>query len=54
MKNQIGITLAGIGVLVYLLSLSALNVAEMYYNHKAETAYDEVFNDNQLPKLNKN
>lgn len=43
MKNQIGITLAGIGVLVYLLSLSAMNGFEMYYNHKAETAYDEMF-----------
>ena len=51
MKNQIGITLAGIGVLVYLLSLSGLNVAELYYNHKAETAYDEQFNSEPLNKL---
>ena len=51
MKNQIGITLAGIGVLVYLLSASATNVMELYYNHKAETAYDEHFNEEPLNKL---
>ena len=51
MKNQIGITLAGIGVLVYLLSASAINVMELYYNHKAETAYDLQFNTEPLNKL---
>lgn len=44
MKNQIGITLAGIGVLVYLSSLTAINGFEMWYNWQAETAYNDMYN----------
>lgn len=53
MKNQIGITLAGIGVLVYLLSLTVINGMEVYYNHKVETQYDEMYSDKPCEETDK-
>ena len=53
MKNQIGITLAGIGVLVYLLSLTVINGMEVYYNHKVETQYDEMYSDKPCEETGK-
>ena len=53
MKNQIGITLAGIGVLVYLLSLTVINGMEVYYYHKVETQYDEMFNGKPCEETDK-
>ena len=53
MKNQIGITLAGIGVLVYLISLSVQNVMDVYYNHMIETQYNEMYSDKPCDETDK-
>tara|TARA_B110000305_G_scaffold198026_1_gene223932 strand:- start:341 stop:505 length:165 start_codon:yes stop_codon:yes gene_type:complete len=45
-NNQIGITLAGIGILIYLLTASASNVVEIYFNLQEYWGfYDQLQNE---------
>ena len=49
--NQIGITLAGVGILVYLLTASAGNVVEIFFNIEGYWGvYDQTVNFDLPPQ----